>query len=61
MDSITPAQVYEDFVPPTKQVQEEHFDILHLTLPELQEGTDECSTDQNRNSEDQRTTANWSE
>ncbi|PHT94003.1 hypothetical protein T459_01885 [Capsicum annuum] len=37
MDSITPAQVYEDFVPPTKQVQEEHFDILHLTLPGFKE------------------------
>ncbi|MCE3216773.1 hypothetical protein HAX54_007989 [Datura stramonium] len=32
MDS-TPTQVYEDFVPSTKLVQEEHSDTLHLTLP----------------------------
>ncbi|XP_055815306.1 inactive protein RESTRICTED TEV MOVEMENT 2-like [Solanum dulcamara] len=32
MDS-TPTQVYEDFVPSTKLVQEQHFDTLHLTLP----------------------------
>lgn len=34
MDS-TQTQVYEDFVPSTKLVQEEHLDTLHLTLQGL--------------------------
>ncbi|XP_059278136.1 inactive protein RESTRICTED TEV MOVEMENT 2-like [Lycium ferocissimum] len=29
----TPTQIYEDFVPSSKLVKEEHSDTLHLTLP----------------------------